>query len=91
MVRDGFKESAIAMLVVYKVAAMSMNYLDNSNYSSSDEDELEDSGILGDLIYRIIFSLVYTRYLNTCELIKKLPHSLEICLSNWKYTRPDLF
>lgn len=39
------------MLVVYKVAAMIMSYLDDSNYFSLDEDEWEDSGILGNLIY----------------------------------------
>lgn len=91
MVRDGFKESAITMLVVYKMAAMIMSYLDDSDYSSSDEDESGNSCILGDPIYRTIFSLVHTRYLNAREPIKKSPHSLEICLSDWKYTRPDLF
>ena len=91
MVRNGFKESAITKLVVYKVAAMIMSYLDDTDYSSSDEDELEESGILGDSIYRTIISLLHTRYLNARELIKKSPDSLEICLSNWKFNCPDLF
>lgn len=68
-----------------------MSYLDNSNYSSLDKDELEDSGILGNFIYQTIFSLVHIHYLNTCKSIKKSPHFLEICLSDWKYIRPDLF
>ncbi len=45
MVRNGFKESAITKLVVYKVAAMIISYLDDTDYSSSDDDELEESGI----------------------------------------------
>ena len=69
---------------------MIMSYLD-TNYSSLDEDELEDSGILGDPIYRIIIKLIHTRYLNAREHIKKLPDSLKICLSDWKYNHPDLF
>lgn len=33
------------------MATMIINYLDNSNYSSLDKDELKDNDILGDLIY----------------------------------------
>lgn len=79
MVRDGFKESAITLLVVYKVATMIMSYLDDTDCSSSDEEELEESGILGDPIYQTIISLVHTRYLNAREPIKKSPNSLDIC------------
>ncbi len=89
--RNGFKESAITKLVVYKVAAMIMSYLDDTDYSSSDEDELKDSGILDDLIYRTIISLLHTRYLNARKPIKKSPDFLEICLSDWKFNCPDLF
>ncbi len=91
MMRNGFKESAITKLVVYKVAAMIMSYLIDTDYSSSDKDDLEESGILSDPIYRTIISLLHTCYFNTREPIKKLPDSLEICLSDWKFNRPDLF
>lgn len=47
-------------MVVYKIATMIINYLDNSNYFSLNEDEVEDKNILDDLIYQTIFSLVYT-------------------------------
>lgn len=79
MVQDSFKKSAITMLVIYKMAAMIISYLNDSNYSFSDEDESENSGILGNLIYQTIFSLMHTCYLNACKLIKKLLHSLENC------------
>ncbi len=71
MVQNSFKEIAITKLFVYKVAVMIMSYLDDTDYSSSDEDELKESGILGDLIYRTIISLLHTRYLNAREPIKK--------------------
>lgn len=82
MVRDGFKESAITLLIVHKVATIIMSYLDDVDYSSSDEEETEESGILGDPIYRTIISLIHTRYLNAREPIKKSPDSLDICLSD---------
>ncbi len=69
MVQNGFKKCAITKLVVYKVAAMIMSYLDDTNYSSSDKDELEESDILDDHIYRTIISLLHTRYLNAREPI----------------------
>ena len=70
---------------------MIMSYLDDTDYSSLDEDELEESGILGDLIYRTIISLLHTRYLNAREPIKKWPDSFKICLSDWKFKSPDFF
>ena len=90
MVRNGSKEIAITMLVIYKLAAMIMSYLDDTDYSSSDEDELEESGIMDDHIYQTIISLLHTRYLNAHKLIKKLSDSLEICLSDLKFNRSDL-
>lgn len=91
MVRDGFKKSAITLLIVHKVATIIMSYLDDVDYSSSDEEETKESGILGDPVYRTIFSLIHTCYLNAREPIKKSPDSLVLCLSDWKYNRPNLF
>ena len=70
---------------------MIISNLDDTDYSSSDEDELGESGILGNSLYQIIISLLHTRYFNAREPIKKSPDSLEICLSDWKFNRPDLF
>lgn len=84
MIQDGSKENAITILAVYKMVTMIMNYLNDSNHYSLDEDKLKNSGILDDFIYQIIFSLVHTCYLNACKPSKKLLLSFEICLSNWK-------
>ncbi len=69
------------------MASIIISYRDDTDYYFLDEDKSEDNGILGDLIYRTIISLIYTCYLNICELIKKLPDSLEICFFDWKYNR----
>lgn len=60
MILECFKKSTITILVVYEVVIMIINYLDDSNYSSFDEDEVEDKGILDDFIYQTIFNLVHT-------------------------------
>lgn len=64
MVWDSFKKSTITILVIYKMATMIRSCLDNGDFSSLDKNELENSGILGNLIYSTIFSLVYTGYFN---------------------------
>lgn len=82
MVWDSFNENAIIMLVVYKMAAIIMSYLDNSNYFFLDKNESKNNSILGDFIYWTIFSLIYTCYFNACKPIKKLLHFLKIYLSD---------
>lgn len=62
--------------------AMIMNYLNNIYHFSPDKNELKNSGILSDLIYLTIISMIDTCYLNFCNSIIKSPDSLEIYLSN---------
>ncbi len=91
MIQDGFEESPILILVLYEMTAIIMSYRNDTSYSSLNEDGLEKSGILGDLIDQTIIGLIYTLFLKACKLIKKSPNSLEICLSNLKYNRLNLF
>ncbi len=73
------------------MSAIIMSYWDDTDYSSSDKNELQDSEIFGDSIHQTIINLIYICYFNAQRPMQKLPDSLMISLSDWKWNHPDLF
>lgn len=84
MVRQGLKEEALTMLLVYKIAGKIMSYVDSSDESSDDDDTL-------DPVYTTMSAIIAQRYLNPREPIPKSSEDLQICLTEWKEKRPELF
>lgn len=66
-----------------------MKYVDSDDESDSSSSSSNDK-TLG-LLFDAMKALLSQRYLNRREPITKSSEDIQICLTNWKKTRPDLF